>query len=258
MSNERLRGAILQARLSIDQVAEHAGVDPKTITRWLGGRVPHPRHRFAVAALLPRRGVPVAISQSVGPELRRRHAELVAAFPFRADVDAAYWWTMITRARQQIDLLGYTLYFLPQQHPQLISVLLDKCAAGCKSAWSWLTPNSEFVRLREVEEQDPITLSARIETSLRAFRPLVDACSGAELRYQNAPLYSSVFRFDDEMLVTPHLYATPGHRAPAPAPAAAWYRTACSLGSPRTSKSIWATTTDAVSSEKPQPVHLGG
>ena len=54
MSNERLRGAILQARLSIDQVAEHTGVDPKTVTRWLGGRVPHPRHRFAVAALLGR------------------------------------------------------------------------------------------------------------------------------------------------------------------------------------------------------------
>jgi hypothetical protein len=37
---------------------------------------------------------------------------------------------------------------------------------------------------------------------------------GFELRYQDIPLYNSVFRFDDEMLVTPHLMATPGSQAP--------------------------------------------
>lgn len=256
MSNERLRGAILQARLSIDQVADSTGVDPKTVTRWLGGRVPHPRHRFAVAELLAQD------EEYLWPSANRSDlnsdaatAELVAAFPFRADVDAAYWWTMITRARQQIDLLGYTLYFLPQQHPKLISVLLDKCSAGCKIRLVLADPASEFVRLREVEEQDPITLSARIETSLRAFRPLVDACSGAELRFQNAPLYSSVFRFDDEMLVTPHLYATPGNRAPLLhlrrlGPNGLFSRFASHF------EAIWATTTDVASSGPTQPVSL--
>jgi hypothetical protein len=39
-------------------------------------------------------------------------------------------------------------------------------------------------------------------------------CDGFELRYQDVPLYNSVFRFDDEMLVTPHLFATPGSMAP--------------------------------------------
>jgi hypothetical protein len=29
-----------------------------------------------------------------------------------------------------------------------------------------------------------------------------------------APLHNSLFRFDDEMFVTPHLYATTGYRAP--------------------------------------------
>jgi hypothetical protein len=28
---------------------------------------------------------------------------------------------------------------------------------------------------------------------------------------RDAPLYSSIFRFDDQMFVTPHLYATPGN-----------------------------------------------
>lgn len=27
-------------------------------------------------------------------------------------------------------------------------------------------------------------------------------------------MYNSVFRFDEDMLVTPHMYGTPGYRAP--------------------------------------------
>ncbi|OLB77090.1 MAG: hypothetical protein AUI14_17235 [Actinobacteria bacterium 13_2_20CM_2_71_6] len=38
--------------------------------------------------------------------------------------------------------------------------------------------------------------------------------SNFELRLQDVPLYNSVFRFDDDMFVTPHLYATPGASAP--------------------------------------------
>jgi hypothetical protein len=120
---------------------------------------------------------------------------------------------MIERARQQIDLLGFTLYFLPQQHSQLIQTLEEKCMAGCRIRVVIADPRSDFVRLRDLEEQDPIKLTARIETSLRAFRPLI-GCDGAEMRFQNAPLYNSVFRFDDEMFVTPHLYGTAGNRAP--------------------------------------------
>jgi hypothetical protein len=48
---------------------------------------------------------------------------------------------------------------------------------------------------------------------LEAFAPLLD-CESADLRFQDAPLYNSIFRFDDQMLVTPHLYGTPGRSAP--------------------------------------------
>lgn len=183
-------------------------------------------------------------------------AELVAAYPFRADVDPAHWWSMITKARQQIDLLGYTLYFLPQQHPQLIPVLREKCAAGCTIRLVLADPLSESVRLRELEEQDPITLTARIETSLRAFRPLLDECPAAELRFQDVPLYSSVFRFDDDMFVTPHLYATPGNRAPLLhlrrlGPNGLFSRFAAHF------EAIWATTKPADDSHARQPLRLG-
>src|SRR5690242_9761252 len=49
---EPLRRALVGARLRDIDVAQSLGVDPKTVQRWLGGRVPHARHRWGVADLL--------------------------------------------------------------------------------------------------------------------------------------------------------------------------------------------------------------
>lgn len=256
MSNERLRAAIRQSRLSVATLAERVPVDPKTVHRWLGGRVPHPRHRFAVAEAL---GLdeeylwPLAVRNDAAG--KSSAAELVDAFSFRADVDPAHWWSMITTAHQQIDFLGYTLYFLPQQHSQLVPTLREKSRAGCQIRLVLADPDSTYVRLREDEEQDPITLTARIQTSLRAFKPLVDS-GDVELRFQNAPLYSSVFRFDDDMFVTPHLYATPGNRAPLLhlrrlGPNGLFSRFSAHF------EMIWQSTTPASDEHMSQPVHQG-
>jgi len=69
------------------------------------------------------------------------------------------------------------------------------------------------VTAREAEERIGVTLGARIRTSLQYFAPLA-AVPGVAVRLQDAPLYNSVYRFDDQMLVTPHLYGTPGSHAP--------------------------------------------
>ena len=214
MTNERLRSAMSSAGLTVETVARAAEVDSKTVQRWLAGRVPHPRHRYAVAEQLAEH------EEFLWPGVQRQPAdglgaaaEILAAYPHRSQVDGVRWWKLITSAEQQIDLLGYTLYFLPQQHPDLVDVLQEKCQRGCRVRLTVADPESEHVKLRDEEEQEPITLVARIHTSLRAFAPLLD-CPNADLRYQDAPLYNSLFRFDDEMFVTPMLYATPGHAAP--------------------------------------------
>jgi transcriptional regulator with XRE-family HTH domain len=53
MANERLRRAIQQAGLGLDDIADHVGVDVKTAERWLTkGRLPHARNRAQAASLL--------------------------------------------------------------------------------------------------------------------------------------------------------------------------------------------------------------
>jgi hypothetical protein len=93
--------------------------------------------------------------------------------------------------------------------------------------------DSEHVRYRDREEGTPLTLAVRIQTTLNAWAPLLD-CSGFELRYQDIPLYNSVFRLDEEMLVTPHLFATLGSRRPC-CTCAGSARAACSPASRTTS-----------------------
>lgn len=214
MANDRLRTAMDRAGVSAEHLARQIGTDPKTVQRWISGRLPHPRNRWEVAQRLDES------VEFLWPEARHRQTdartaadELVAAYTYRADVEVSRWWNLITGAHSRIDLLGYTLYFLPQQHPELIPVLRDKCEQGCQIRLIVASQESENLRQREEEEHVAITLVARVQSSLAAFRPLLqDGC--AQLRYQDAPLYNSIFRFDDEMFVTPHLYATPGHSAP--------------------------------------------
>ena len=52
MGNERLRRAMAAAHVGVEEVSQATQVDPKTVQRWLKGRVPHARHRWTVAELV--------------------------------------------------------------------------------------------------------------------------------------------------------------------------------------------------------------
>ena len=49
---EPLRRAMADARKRDIDIAEALRVDPKTVQRWLAGRLPQPRHRWGLADLL--------------------------------------------------------------------------------------------------------------------------------------------------------------------------------------------------------------
>jgi transcriptional regulator with XRE-family HTH domain len=214
MANERLRVALARAGLTIEAAARVAGVDPKTVQRWLAGRIPHARHRWAIAAEVGEE------EEFLWPEARRPGpsgddvtAEVLAAYAHRSELDTRRWWDLFLRAEREIDLLGYTLYFLPQQHPGLADLLGEKAKNGCRIRIGLADPTSAHVRARDEEEHQAITLIARIQSTLDWLDPVLQL-DDIDVRLQDAPLYNSIFRFDDQMLVTPHLFATPGHSAP--------------------------------------------
>ncbi|MGH8793093.1 MAG: helix-turn-helix domain-containing protein [Stackebrandtia sp.] len=211
--NQRLQAAVDRAQVTVDDIAKVCGVDMKTVYRWIhDGRVPHKRHRWAAAKLL-RDDAEYLWPESMSVISNGGGDEIVAAYAYRADVPTAVWWEVFSRAGERIDLLGYTLYFLSLQHPDLVSAMQAKCEAGTQIRAIVADPESEHVAYRDREEGTPLTLAVRIKTTLDAWRPLLSA-QGFQLRCQDAPLYNSVFRFDDHMFVTPHLYATPGSQAP--------------------------------------------
>jgi hypothetical protein len=91
--------------------------------------------------------------------------------------------------------------------------LVEKAKARCRIRLLIADPDSEQVRMRDAEEQQAITIGVRIASTPEWLRPLLEV-DGIQLGFQDVPLYNSIFRFDDQMLVTPHLFATPGHSAP--------------------------------------------
>src|SRR5690606_1115481 len=154
-----LRAAIDRRRTTLQAIAVATEVDPKTVGRWLGGRVPHPRHRLKVAKLLGEDeefswpGASKRPSAGVAGD-----SELVRMHPYRSEMPNAAWRELISNAQQQIDLLGYTLYFLPMEHPQFIDTLRQKCANGCKIRAVIGHPESKYVADRDLEEDLALTL----------------------------------------------------------------------------------------------------
>ncbi|RZU51829.1 hypothetical protein EV385_3665 [Krasilnikovia cinnamomea] len=215
-SNDRLRSALPRAKKTVPDVARAAGVDEKTVYRWLANanRVPHPRTRYVVAKLLGEDEEWLwPFRSQAGQEEAGHVGEVVGAYATRSDVPTALWRELIGRAATQIDLLGYTLYFLALQHTDLIRLLTTKCSEGCRVRAVVGHPESPHVAYRDQEEATPLTLPIRITTTLTTWAEMF-ACQSFELRFQDVPLYNSIFRFDDSMFVTPHLYATAGSQAP--------------------------------------------
>lgn len=112
--NEPLRRALLRARLREDDVAAQLGVDPKTVRRWLNGRIPYTSNRLALADLLgvgeadlwPGAGGPLAAES--------RPEELGAIYPHRWAMPRETWARFFESAEQTIWILAYSALFLAE------------------------------------------------------------------------------------------------------------------------------------------------
>jgi transcriptional regulator with XRE-family HTH domain len=215
MSNERLRGALITANLTYDQLSEKVGVDPKTVERWVSqDRVPHRTHRLKVAAILDTDDVLLWPSTKGDPRtLAASEAEFVTLYPNRGSVPIDLWISLISQSAVQIDIHAFSASFLHDNVPDFDQLILDRARNGVRVRLLLGDPESEAVRRRGEEEQIGDGLAGRCNLTWTYCKPFLDE-PGIEARKHNATLYSSLFRFDDTLMVNPHAYGAAASHSP--------------------------------------------
>lgn len=206
-----------RAGMSSDHLAEAVEVDPKSVWRWLNkGVVPRRvglKAKVATMLDVAEDDIWPAPAEVEAEDENEASEEVICAWSHRADVPKSRWWAMFSRAYRHIDLLGYAMQFLPEDHARLDRLLIDKAGAGCRVRIALADPDSRYVAERDAEEGLGGTFRDRIRSTLDHFKPLFGV-EGIELRFHRTPMYNPVFRGDDEMFFTPHLFALKGYRAP--------------------------------------------
>jgi transcriptional regulator with XRE-family HTH domain len=202
MVNERLRRSMLRAGLATETLAETAQVSTKTVERWLRGEVvPYPRTRYRVAAILQEDESylwPEAVDQAA-----LTGAELVAAYSRRAEVPGHLWTELLRQAGRNVDVLAFAGLFLTEEHPDWTPLLLARAEAGVRVRLLLGDPGGANLAARDGEYKIGGGVAGRVRAVLAAYRPLAGL---AEIRLHDTPLYNSVYRFDDDMLINTHVY----------------------------------------------------
>ncbi|MGR6914338.1 XRE family transcriptional regulator [[Actinomadura] parvosata] len=209
--NETLRHALINARLQPADVAAHLGVDPKTVHRWLKGRIPYPRHRWVIADLLK-------IEESelwpeVAQQQRALNDEVQAVYPHRWAVPRTTWRHLFQSATGEIGILAYSGLFLAED-TGIMRLLANKAEAGVRVRILLGDPDAPSVAARGIDEAlGPDVMAARVRNAVALYQPLA-GIENAEIRLHQTVLYNSIYRADTELLVNSHAYGTPAAQAP--------------------------------------------
>ena len=203
---------MLRSGLSSSDLADKAGVDVKTVNRWRAGRVPHRGTRVRVADLLGE--TEETLWPSARPDKQAgapATAEVLGAYAHRAEIPHDLWISLVHKATQRIDIMGYAYPFVLELLPEASELMASKCRAGCEVRLGFADPDCEHVRERDTLEQMGGTLPGRIRNALSMLGPLTDTPRCA-IGLHTTHLYNSIFRFDDEMIVTPYLFGARGYQ----------------------------------------------
>ncbi|WP_042417238.1 hypothetical protein [Streptacidiphilus anmyonensis] len=144
--------------------------------------------------------------------------ELLHSYPYRSACPSTVWADLTEKASEDLFLAGYTNYFFWTQVPHFADTIRRKAGSGCRVRFLLGDPDGEITRQREQIEDVALSVSTRIRITLENLDRL-GPLEGVEARF-SAPLDAvnhvslSVFRFDGEALVTPHLARFVGHDSP--------------------------------------------
>ncbi|GLY18006.1 transcriptional regulator [Kineosporia sp. NBRC 101677] len=208
-SRDALRRAVSDARLREIDIAVQLQADPKTVSRWLQGRMPQARFRVQLAELLG------ANELDLWPQLAgasESAPELQGTYDYRSVVPHEVWSNLFGSAEQEIGVLVYSGLFLAEDI-ELMRILVERARAGVKVRLLLGDPDCTNVARRGVEEGIANAMSAKIRNALVLYRPLRELES-VETRLHRTVLYNSLYWADDEMLVNQHVYGLAAAHAP--------------------------------------------
>jgi transcriptional regulator with XRE-family HTH domain len=213
MPNERLRTAMLERGITPSDLAEALRVDPKSVERWISGRTPYRRHRYAVAARLGVDEVylwPDALSED--QVASASESEIINIYPHRWTVPSDLWRNVFDRAEEEIGVLVYSGLFLSED-AGIQRIFRQKAEAGARVRILLGDPDSAHVAQRGTDEGLDDAQAAKIKNALVLYRPLLKV-EGIEFRLHRTVLYNSMYRADDQLLVNTHIYSFPAAQAP--------------------------------------------
>jgi transcriptional regulator with XRE-family HTH domain len=213
MPNDRLRTAMLERGLTPAELAAELQVDPKSVERWLKGRTPYRRHRYAVATHL---GVDETYlwPDALTPDqvANASETEIINVYPHRWTVPSDLWRNFFDDAEREIGVLVYSGLFLPED-AGIMRVFRKKAEAGATVRILLGDPDSEQVIQRGADEGIDQAMAAKIRNAIVLYHPL-RGLDGIALRLHRTVLYNSIYRSDDQLLVNTHIYNFPASQAP--------------------------------------------
>ncbi|WP_119726727.1 XRE family transcriptional regulator [Thermomonospora amylolytica] len=211
--NDALRRALADAGLSEDDIAARLDVDPKTVRRWVAGRVPYPRYRSELARLLETEETALWPRLKMSrPTVEQPGAEIIATYPHRASVPRQAWQHLFQSAEREIGILVYAGLFLAEDLG-LLRVIADKAREGVSVRILLGNPDGPRIAERGTEEGLGDAMAAKIRNALVYYRPLREI-DGIAIRQHDTALYTSIYRADDEIMINPHIYGVPAAQAP--------------------------------------------
>lgn len=194
--NDRLRAAVLDSGLSTDEVATRAGVDPKTLERWIAGRVPHPRNRHALAEVLGVHPGDLWPDTDLVERLAPRHlAGVQGIFPSRSAFLSVYSPESLFAGATAISLAGLSNNLLCQQYADLR--LEQLVCLGASLTCLFLEPHGVGTAAREAEERyEPGHLANLTQLNITLMQRLRDRLPEAARSRLFLATYDQTIRFN--------------------------------------------------------------
>ena len=213
MPNNRLRSALLERGITAVDLAQALEVDPKSVERWISGRTPYRRHRYAVAAHLGVDEVylwPDALTRD--QVANASESEIINVYPHRWAVPSDLWRNFFDSAEREIGVLVFSGLFVAED-TGIQRVFRKKADNGARVRILLGDPDSKVVAQRGADEGVDDSMAAKVRNALVLYRPLRDI-DGIDFWLHETVLYNSIYVADDQLMVNTHIYGFGAYHAP--------------------------------------------